>query len=170
MTIELTAGQAVTIHGWLNPMTRLTWNQVLLKPKLSFDVLKSYNLSDAALFRLQPDLSTWIREGRACLKDCPHMKQWSAHPIRDFKADLADIVLMRWSAEVLVSMGVTYDDLVKIGLLPESMGMFKYTLMMWASIGFMREHAEGIPPPVLFRMFDMAKPDVLASLKSKGNQ
>jgi hypothetical protein len=37
--------------------------------------------------------------------------------------------------------------------------------MMWTAIGFRRAHAELIPHNTLFRMFGMAKQDVLACLR-----
>ena len=70
-----------------------------------------------------------------------------------------------WPHDALIRMGVTYDDLLGLGLTPETMNLFGYTLMMWASTGFRRSHAEGIPHNTLFRMFGMPKPDVLASLR-----
>ena len=93
------------------------------------------------------------------------MRAWDAHPIRDFKADLADLVGMHWPHETLSRMGVTYEDLQGLGLTPETMNLFGYTLMMWASIGLRRSHAEAIPPNTLYRMFGMTKQDVLASLR-----
>ena len=166
MRIALTPGQAVTIHGWLRARQTLTWGDVLANQQgLEFSKLMSFNLGEQELYVLQPDLQAWVRSGKATLVDCPKMRAWDAHPIRDFKADLADLVGAHWPHETLSRMGVTYDDLLGLGLTPETMNLFGYTLTMWASTGFRRAHAEVIPPNTLFRMFGMAKQDVLASLR-----
>ena len=165
MKIILTPGQAVTIHGWLRARETLTWGDVLNKEGLTFSRLLAYNLKEQDLFVLQPDLQAWIRSSKAALADCPRMKAWDAHPIRDFKADLADIVGMHWPQEALARMGVDYEELLGLGLTPETMNLFGYTLMMWASVGLRRAHAEAIPANTLFRLFGMAKQDVLASLR-----
>jgi hypothetical protein len=165
MRISLTPGQAVSIHGWVRARQALTWGDVLTNPALDFGKLLSFNLAEQDLYVLQPDLQAWVRPGKAGLADCPKMRAWDAHPIKDFKADLADLVGTHWPHETLARMGVTYDDLLGLGLTPETMNLFGYTLMMWASTGFRRTHADAIPPHTLFRLFGMAKQDVLASLR-----
>lgn len=165
MRILISPGQAVTIHGWLRARQGLTWGDVLLVKSLTYETLLSYNIPEQDLYILQPDLQAWIRAGRASLADCPKMRAWDAHPIRDFKADLADLVTMRWSHDLLARMGVDYDELLGLGLTPETMNLFGYTLMMWSSLGFRRAHAEGMPANTLLRLFGMAKQDVLISLR-----
>jgi len=165
MRVSLTPGQAVTIHGWMRARQTLTWSDVLSLPTINYEKLLSYNLSEQILYVLQPDLQAWIRQGKAALSDCPRMRTWDAHPIRDFKADLADIIGMHWPTETMVKMGVTYDDLTGLGLTAETMILLNYTLMMWATMGFRRHHAEPVPPNTLYRLFGLAKQDVLASLR-----
>jgi hypothetical protein len=165
MRISLTPGQAVSIHGWLRARQTLTWADVLALKPLTFQALLAYNLQEQDLYVLQPDLQAWVRAGRATLADCPKMRPWDAHPIRDFKADLADIVGMHWPQEALARMGVDYEELLGLGLTPETMNLFGFTLMMWASVGLRRVHAEAIPANTLFRLFGMAKQDVLGSLR-----
>ena len=165
MRISLTPGQAVSIHGWLRARQTLTWGDVLASETLNFERLQSFNISEQELYVLQPDLHAWIKHAKGALADCPRMRSWEAHPIKDFKADLADIVGMRWSHDTLTRMGVSYEELLELGLTPETMNLFGYTLMMWASVGFRRCHCETIPANTLFRLFSMAKQDVLASLR-----
>lgn len=165
MRISISPGQAVTIHGWLRARQALTWGDVLTQGHLTFQTLLSYNISEQDLYILQPDLHAWIRAGRAFLADCPRMRSWDAHPIKDFKADLADLVGMHWSHDTLSRMGVDYEELLGLGLTPETMNLFGFTLMMWSSLGFRRGHAEAIPANTLLRMFGMPKQDVLTSLR-----
>lgn len=165
MKIPLTPGQAVTIHGWWRARESLTWADVLSNESLTFGALLGFRLREQDLYLLQPDLQAWIRSGRAALPDCARMRLWDAHPIRDFKADLADLIAVRWPHEALARMGVTYDELLEIGLTAETMNLFSFTLLMWANLGFGRRHAESVPPNTLFRLFSMSKGDVLASLR-----
>lgn len=165
MRIHLTPGQAVSVHGWLRARQTLTWGDVIVGDKLVFSRLLGFNVSEQNLYVLQPDLQAWVLSGRAVLADCPRMRPWDAHPIRDFKADLADLVGMHWPHETLTRMGVTYDDLLGLGLTADTMALFGYTLLMWACLGFRRSHAEGIPQNTLIRMFGMTRQEVLASLK-----
>lgn len=166
MKIALTPGQAVTIHGWIRARQWLNWGDVLANGSFAFADLLNCNLQEQDLYVLQPDLQAWIRGGKATLQDCPRMRAWDAHPIRDFKADLADMIGMHWPPETLTRMGVTYDELLELGLTPETMNLFNYTLMMWFSVGFKRHHCEAIPPNTLFRLFGMSKIDVLGCLRS----
>jgi hypothetical protein len=165
MRITLTAGQAVSVHGWWRARYALTWGDVLASEGLDFARLLTFNLREPELYVLQPDLQAWIRSGKAALVDCPRMRPWDAHPIRDFKADLADLVSMHWPTETMVKMGVTYDDLLELGLTPDTMTLLNYTLMMWATMGFRRQHAEVIPPNTLYRLFGLTKQEVLACLR-----
>jgi hypothetical protein len=143
----------------------LTWGDVANEEKHTFASLLSYKLTEQQLYILQPDLQAWIRTSKASLKDCPRMRAWDVHPIRDFKADLSDIIRANWSAETMARMGVTYDDLLTLGITPEAMPLLRYTLMMWSSIGFKRHHAEKIPANQLFALFGISKQDVLACLR-----
>jgi hypothetical protein len=165
MKIALTPGQAVTLHGWWRARPSLTWPDVLADESLTFGRLAAANLREQDLHLLQPDLQAWIKLSRVSLADCPRMRLWDAHPVRDFKADLADLISMRWSADTLARMGVTYADLQALGVTAETMALFNFTLLMWSSLGFQRAHALDIPHNTLFRLFNMSKQDVLACLK-----
>jgi len=166
MKIQITAGQAVSIHGWIRARRNLTWGDILADENMMFQGLLGYNLTETQLHMLQPELEAWIKAGRAKLMDCPRLSSlWGAHPIKDFRADLADMVNMKWGSDVLMKMGVTYQDLLSLGITPETMNLFGFTLMMWSTLGFGRMDAERIPAPILFRLFNMTKQDVLACLR-----
>ena len=165
MKITLTPGQAVSLHGWWRARPSLTWPDVLADEGLTFTRLASVNLREQDLYLLQPDLQAWIKLSRVTLADCPRMRLWDAHPVRDFKADLADLISMKWTADTLARMGVSYADLQSLGVTADTMALFNYTLMMWASLGFQRAHAVDVPHNTLYRLFNMSKQDVLACLK-----
>ena len=56
-------------------------------------------------------------------------------------------------------------DLQGLGLTPETMILFGYTLHGWSQLGLTRAYAEGIAPQTLYRLFGMPRADVLAALK-----
>ena len=62
-------------------------------------------------------------------------------------------------------MGVGMQDLVELGMTPETMALFGFTLSGWSMIGLTRAYAENIPMHTLYRVFRIARQDVLASLK-----
>ena len=168
MRLRLSPGQGCYLHGWMTPKLTLTWGDVLLTPTMTLQKLLSAGLTPCALHQLQPDASAWAKAGRVTLAECPSMQDpWGAHPIRDFSADLGDIIAQRWSAEVMHGMGLTFADLVDIGLTQHNMALFTHiTLRGWAVLGFSRADADRIPHAVLARLFDnMTKADIIRSLK-----
>lgn len=166
MKIPLTPGQAVTVHGWLRPKETLSWTDVLANPALTMGYLhKSANIPHELLHKMQPDITAWLKAGRVSVEEAPSfISVWAAHPIRDLKADLADVAAFNWSAKTMKSSGVTYGDLREAGMTHETMGLFRYTLYDWSTLGFSRTDAEAVPAPVLGRLFRMAKVDVLRCL------
>lgn len=168
MSIPLTPGQGVSIHGFVRARRSLTWGDVLASERLTFQYLNaSCNLSDQDLYRLQPDVGAWKKAKKITLQDCARMRAcWSAHPIRDFQADLADVINMKWTAQDLKDLGVTYDDLVSVGLTVDTMPLMGLTLHGWAQIGFTKAHASAIPALLLSRVFKMHWFTVIASLPS----
>jgi hypothetical protein len=65
----------------------------------------------------------------------------------------------------MARVGITYDELLTLGITPEAMPLFRFTLMMWTTIGFRREHAEKIPANQLYTLFGLSKQDTLACLR-----
>jgi hypothetical protein len=149
------------------PKLTLSWQDVVSNSSLTFSKLLSAKLSPGALHQLQPDATAWFSAGRVTMAECPLMAdQWGAHPVRDFGADLGDIAGQNWPADLLQRMGVTYQDLVGVGLTPASMALFSsITLLGWAQLGLTRAEVAGIPEPMLVRLFRMTKADVMRSVK-----
>jgi len=166
MKIPLTPGQSVTIHGWSNPKETLSWTDILARPSLTFQFLVAdARIPKELLHRLQPDIAAWKQAERISLSDVPLLGPWSAHPVKDLKADLSDLINLDWPAETLRKSGVTYADLLDVGLTPETMGMFGYTLLDWSHLGFCKADAERIPANHLARLFNLTRADVLRCLK-----
>ena len=167
MKIPLTPGQAVTIHGWINPKETLSWLDILANPVLTFSFLHSTTMIPKELLhRLQPDITSWVKAGRMTLAETPGLLHiWVAHPIKDLKVDFGDIVELNWDAKTMRRAGVTYSDLKEAGMTHDTMGLFGYTLYDWSLLGFTRTDADILPAHSLGRMFGMTKGDVLRCLR-----
>ena len=167
MRIRITPGQALYLYGVWAPKDTIAWSDVLEQDTFTFaHLFKNANVSLKLLHTLQPDPSKWVHARRALLPDCPSMTDWGAHPIRDFRADLGDVIAQGWTADAMVGMGVTYADLVDVGLTVDSMTLFtRITLLGWAQLGFTRANAAEMPEVSLVRLFGMTKQQVLQSLR-----
>ena len=165
MRIRLTAGQAVFLHGFWSPKRTLSWADILAEETLTMRRLLDANLSLVSLHQLQPDAGAWVRANRVALPDCPLMVPWGAHPIRDFGAELGDIVNVKWPVGTMVAMGLTYADLEDAGLCVANMRLFTdIRLLGWAQLGLSRAHVIDVPEPTLVRLFGLSKFDVIRSL------
>lgn len=167
--IPLTAGQAVTIHGWLRFKETLSWTDVLANPALTMNFLNTHTkIPLELLHRMQPDITAWVRASRVRMEDAPSfLTVWAAHPINDLKADLADIAALKWSSRTMRDAGVSYGDLKEAGMTYETMAWFKYSLYEWSTLGFTRADAEGFPAHALWALFAMTRPDVLRCLQER---
>lgn len=168
MRHTLTPGQAVTIFGWLNPKTTLTWSDVMSNDWLTFRFLtQTAKILPSRLHQIQPDGRTWIKCRKAELGDCPDMyDHWKMHPIHDFHADLADLIAVKWPADVMLKLGLTYDNLLDVGLTTSTMSLFNHmTLASWAKVGLEKRHVHPMHEQSLVSLFNMTKQDVLKALK-----
>ena len=165
--IPLTPGQSVTIHGWMRPKDTLSWMDVLANGKLSMEYLHCHTkIPNELLHRMQPDIKAWVKANRVSLSDAPNfINVWAAHPIKDLKSDLGDIIGFHWDAKTMRQVGVTYCDLREVGMTHETMGLFGYTLYEWSTLGFSRADADAVSAPLLVRLFCMTKVDVLRCLQ-----
>jgi hypothetical protein len=165
--IPLTAGQAVTIHGWMRPKPHLSWLDVLANGELTMEYLHSTTkIPKELLHRLQPDIKAWLKAGRVQASDAPSFSHiWTAHPINDLGCDLADIMGFGWDSKTMRQTGVTYADLKEAGMTHEMMAVFKYTLYEWSTLGFCRRDAEAVEAATLARLFCLTKQDVMRCLK-----
>lgn len=167
MRLKLTPGQSCYLHGWLNPKPTLCWADVRGNPSLTLRNLVSAGIDLDDLHHLQPETAQWVKAGRVTIADCPAMAElWGAHPVRDFKADLGDIAGFKWSAETMRGVGLSYAELVELGLTPGSMVVFTHiTLHGWAQLGMTRADAQAISEPALVSLFNLPKQEVLRALK-----
>eukprot|EP00961_Rhodomonas_salina_P296281 3936202-Rhodomonas_salina.1 len=141
MPLQLSPGQAVTLHGWLRPRQTLRWADVVDSPHITYDRCRVARLAPKSLQQLQPSVPEWIAHGGVLLAHAPELAGvWDFDLVTDFRVDLADVLSMRWHADTLRRLRVTYEDLVGIGLTPETMHLFGFSLLGWASLGFRCAH------------------------------
>ncbi|KAJ1464993.1 hypothetical protein T484DRAFT_1757701 [Baffinella frigidus] len=138
--IRLTPYQAISVYGYWSPKKVLSWKQVEDHAHLTWKYLRQEGLSVSDLYKLQPDPKQWMSLDRIDVHDIREMSSWNIHPIHDMKCTLSQLALLHWSADALVRVGVTYDDLVKQGLTVQVMPIFGFTLLDWSTLGLRRNH------------------------------
>jgi hypothetical protein len=164
--MRLTAGQACYIFGWFQAKHNLLWEDVIKQPHITFKLLRQANISLDSLYNLQPDTQQWIKEKKIFKDDLFQIiGKWECDPVRDFQLDIGDLTDSRFSVDVLLNMGMTYEKMVDMGLTSENMRLFRHvTLLGWNRLGLNKEHARKIPENHLYACFSMKKNDVLMAL------
>jgi hypothetical protein len=166
--VELTPPQIVTLFGWFNLRPYLTWDDIQKNPNITFRALRTAGLSPTQLHTIQPDVEMWKTHASITLHDCVEMTDWPAHPIHTMKADLADIISMRWSPEQMVSLQINVDELIQLGMIPDLMTMFVFSLSSWVTVGLKQKHVDAMSDVEILRVFRMSRMQVLCSTpKSK---
>lgn len=133
--IKLTPRQSTLLHGWLNPVPTLRWEDVK-KRKLTVDfLLEKAKLRPSDLVVLQPDPRQWVQHAGASLKHTRLMIIWPANPFTHLGADLADVLSMKLTSVELVRMDVTYSQLIANGLNERTERMFRFDEEEWGMLG-----------------------------------
>jgi hypothetical protein len=161
--VRLTSPQICRIFGWFDYHPLLTWADVQNNPEISFFFLLKCGLTTAQLFNLQHDAFAWVQHGNLQLDDCLHMTQWPVHPVQHLRADLADVLQMRWTSDEMIRVGLTISDLLKLGMTPTVMSKFGFTLHCWVSLGLCRKHVIDWTDQELHCVFKMTRHNVYAS-------
>lgn len=161
--LRLTASQAIDIYGPWNPKRLLSW-KLVDHNELTWKRLRATGLSVNDLYKLQPDPEPWIDKKLVEVEDIIEMSVWNIHPIRQMRCTLSQLALLHWPAEVFIRTGVTYEDLVAVGLTIQSMPIFGFTLLNWSLIGLKRNHLENATELECVKIFGMKKTQILSSL------
>lgn len=164
--MELKASQSIQIFGiWNQPRRYLTWEDVKTKC-MSWSFLRSViGLSSKQLHSLQRNKEEWILRGGLTLHDLPDMLIFPINPFTDLKADLGEVWAMRWSTELLESMGVTYEQMRVRGLSCDLMAYFNMPLSAWQRLGFSCKHADALSNDDISRVFGMPRHELLDILR-----
>jgi hypothetical protein len=132
--VNLTPIQSIRLFGWRDPRPILVWDDVL-RLRHSFDTLIGSGLRVSELVLLQPDPSQWVAHAGAGLGHARAMIQWPANPFIHLGADLGDVLKQRFTAHELVSMDVSYGQMVKSGMTARTEQMFRFSADEWAMLG-----------------------------------
>ena len=164
MGIELTPYQAIKIHGWLRPRMSLRWTDVMERPDLTLNRLLELELTTEQLYALQPLVDMWVQHGDVGIHHVEVMSKWPLKPLLHLRCDLADIMNMKWSAETMKKAGITFSELCGLGMTPQTMTIFGYTLIGWISLGMRSIHIEPWDDQMCIQVFGLKKSDILRCL------
>lgn len=164
--VKVTPLQSVRLFGWFDqPRDIVMWDDIAHR-KLSWNKLRyDFGFSAAQLATIQPDKKLWIDRGGVRAEDAPDMTTLGVNPIVDLNMDLGEVWRMKWSADTLIKMNVTYEQLHNCGLTPQIMPFFDLSLNSWYKLGFNWRHVEHLNPGLSFKLFGMPHKELLAVLK-----
>ncbi|EKX31404.1 hypothetical protein GUITHDRAFT_122393 [Guillardia theta CCMP2712] len=165
MAIELSPYQSVMIHGWMRPCSVLTWKHVMASEQLTWPFLRSIGLSPERLKALQPDPAEWVKHGDVQLSMLPDMLCFPVHPILHLRADISEIWQMQLPSQLLEAMGVTYQQLVDIGMTKQIMARWSFSLNRWRSLGFREGDLQGWTDRDCVQVFHLSLQQTQAELR-----
>ena len=113
----------------------MDWRVVSERDDLTFKRLFSIGLTEKQLYRIQSKKELWIRDKGLTLEDLKLVPTWKINPIRDLHAGILQIAMLNPSAEFLLNSGVTFQDLVDVGLTVNLVAVFRLSLMDWIKLG-----------------------------------
>jgi len=132
--MQLSAAESIRIFGWWDqPRRVLAWSDVKEKGYTWRD-LRALRFSVGQLHRLQEDKREWIHRGGLRLADLPELTMFLVNPLLDMRADIGELCSMQWRHETLLSMGVSYQQMVKFGMTPRIMTFFRFPLSGWVAL------------------------------------
>lgn len=165
MYIKLTPAQSTGVHGWgVRLKTTLTWEDIAENEDIDFDLLMRLEVSPRELRRLNPVVSDWVRFAGCRAAHAKDMLPWPANPILDLGGDLADVINLKATSKELRAMGVTYDQLRDVGLIPMTMPLLGLTFQGWIDVGLRLEHTQKhFTDAQIGRLFQLTRSAVNAS-------
>ena len=180
-SIALSSSHAVKIHGWTCPSRRLTWQTVRSRSDLSFHTLYTV-LSDGrtsgvsvdgtraldSLYTLQPNIMEWINAKKVALVDYEAMhRRWIVNPLTDFggRVRIGEVLQAGFSHEAMLGCQLSVDSLFSVGMTPDTMALFHFSLDGWIRLGLRREHVDGMSAAQTENVFGLTKQVLEASLR-----
>lgn len=142
VAVPVTALQSIKLFGiFKQPIMVLSWQDVKYY-NFTWRNLRALGIEAKALKELQPDKHEWLQRGGIQVADLMDMIVFPVNPLTDFGVDLAELWQMRCNTSALVSMGITFDNLVTKGITPQIMAAFSLPLSDWTELGFSSQHAQ----------------------------
>ena len=164
--ILLNAEESVSLFGWFaQPKKTLSWEDIKTF-FFTWRQLRSHNITASRLKKIQPDKYEWINRGGLQVSDLNDMTIFPINPISDFGVDLAELWQMQCTAQDLMAMNITYDQLIDKGLSTDIMQCFSFPLSAWVDLGFKPHHAAVLTDDESLRVFGMASCELKTILTS----
>ena len=160
--ILVSARQSIAIFGlWDQPRNVLEWQDITAR-NLTWRTLRdSIELAAEQLRRVQPDPVEWVHRACITLQDLPDMTCFPVNPFAHLHADLAEVWSMRWPADTLKQLDVTYEQLRDKGMNANVMQHFNFTLGQWMGLGLQQQHVQLMDAEVVGKCFEMSKDEVM---------
>jgi hypothetical protein len=164
LAVPLSGYQSVSLFGWWRqPILVLAWQDVKYH-HFTWRQLRALGLDAETLQRLQPDKQEWVQRGGIQVADLLDMTVFPVNPLTDFGVDLAELWQLRCSTAAMVSMGITFDQLIAKGITPQVMAAFALRLSDWTELDFGVRHAQLMRPEDTVLVFGIEKPEFLRIL------
>ena len=160
--MQVTPLQSIQIFGlWDQPRTMVCWEN-LKALNMSWRRLRTeLKFSVEQLNKIQPDKREWVQRGALTLHDLPEMIIFPINPFVDLNADLGEVWSMRWPADLLADMGVTYAQMKRRGLNPQFMEHLNFSVGEWHLLKFRSSHMdEEWTDHACFRVFNTAREEM----------
>ena len=163
---------------------RLTWQTVRSRSDLTFltlytvlsdgrhaathDTAESVRALDT-LFLLQPSIMEWIDSRKVALVDYELMhRRGLVNPVTDLGGDrgrIGELLQASLSHEAMVGCHLSVDTLLRVGMTPEIMGLFHFSLEQWMRLGLERRHIDAMTAAQVEGVFRLTKNVLEASLR-----
>ena len=167
--IDLTPSQSIAVNGYWTPLKIINWRVISDREDLTFKKLYSLGLTEKQLYRVQANKDKWIKEKGFTLEDIALVPTWKVNPIRDLNAGILQIAMLNPSAEFLLNSGVTFQDLVDVGLTLNLMAVLRLSLMNWINLGLHQIFLRECTDTQSIALFHLPKHLVLQCVHEKGH-
>ena len=164
--VSVSALQSIKVFGfWRQPVLVLSWTDVK-NLNLTWRYLRTLGIDAQSLKNLQPDKNEWIQRGGIQLSDLHDMLVFPVNPLTDFGVDLAELWQIRCNTSTLVSMGITFDQLIAKGITAQIMAAFALPLSDWTELGFRIHHAQAMSDEDCKLVFHIEKTEFINILQT----
>jgi len=165
--MEISPLQSIRFYGlWDQPRRVLVWEDITAKCYSWRRLRQEIGLTPKELMTVQPSPEEWVNRGALQLADLPDMLCFPVNPFTHLHADLAEVWGMRWSAELLSQMKVTYDQLRAKGMSVHVMTHFGFTLSQWINLALQTHHVESMTDEQVTHLFQMPKNEIVGIIEN----
>ena len=159
--MHITPRVSIQIFGWFNqPHTVLMWADVMALNLTWRKLRDEHEFTPQQLHTLQTDKQQWIHRGGLRLADLPEMLMFPVNPLTDMLADIGELCTMQWDQETLAAMGVSYEQMERLGMTPKIMGFFRFPLSGWVALSLRSEHVRDWSEQDAIATFGLGVPEL----------